>query len=323
MPNSPEVAPSYPMDVTVDADPSIAPHPDVENPVLTPADVTDRDRPTGVADPFLAYEDGTYHMFFEVLAGDNTAQSGVENEVVGHAVSEDGLDWEYTGVVLDDPGHLALPHVFNWRGTWYMLPDSGSGADKHFYGGIARLYRAESFPTEWRLVDRPVVRLGMSDPVVFLADGTWYLVGGLSDDDGHYLGLCLYHADGLVDAEWVEHPASPLHDPAVPATDPNRVARPGGRPVVRDDAVDLFVQDCTGGYGEKVRAYRITDLSPETYADAELRCSPVVEAQHDGGWRDELMHHVDAGLAYAGLTDVVAVDGMIDDEFAIGLYQLE
>lgn len=321
--DSPLSAPAYPADVTVDTGPSIAPHPDVSNPVLAPADVTDRQQPTGVADPFLVHENGTYHMFFEVLAEDNTDQSGVEDEVVAHARSDDGLDWEYTGVVVDDPGHTAFPHVFEWRDAWYMVPDSGSGPNKHFYGGIVRVYRAESFPTEWRLVDRPLMRRGLSDPVVFTTDDTWYLLGGLSDDDGRYLGHCLYYADGLVDAAWHEHPASPVRHLTASANEPGRVARPGGRPIVHDDHVDVFFQDCVARYGDKVRAYRITDLGPETYADTELPCSPVVEATHDGGWRDELMHHVDAGLAYAGVTDVVAVDGKVDDSFAIGLYKLQ
>lgn len=322
MSGQPSSAPTYPMDETVETEPSIEPHPDVSNPVLTPADVTDREEPTGVADPFLAYEDGTYHMFFEVLADDNTAQSGVEDEVIAHARSADGLDWEYTGVVVDDPGHLALPHVFEWRGEWYMVPDGGSGADKHFGGGIARVYRADSFPSEWSLVDRPLMRMGMSDPVVFPKDDTWYLLGGISDENGYYHGNCLYYADSLVDAGWREHPASPVHHPAVPANEPNRVARPGGRPIVHDGYVDVFFQDCVARYGDKVRAYRITDLSPETYVARELPSSPVVEARNDGGWRDEMMHHVDPGLAYAGVKNVVGVDGMIDDRFTIGLYRL-
>lgn len=322
MPAPPGPAPAYPMAASVDLDPVIEPHPEVDNPVLTPADVTDREQPTGVADPFLVVSEDTYHMFFEVLAGDTPTRPGIEDEVIGHARSDDGLDWEYTGVVLDDPGHLAFPHVFEHDGTWYLVPDGGSGDDKHFYGGIARVYRATSFPTEWELVDRPLMRMGMSDPVVFQYEGTWYLVGGLSVSEERYSGLCLYYAESLRNAPWQEHPASPIHAPTVPATEPDRIARPGGRPIVHDDHVDLFVQDCVDRYGDKVRVVRITELSPTTYVDHELACSPVIEATEAGDWRDELTHHVDAGLAYAGAKNLVGVDGKRGETLSIGLYHL-
>ena len=322
MSDQPTAAPVYPMEPSIDAAPAIEPHPDVTNPVLTRDDVTDLEEPTAVADPFLAYEDGVYHMFFEVLADD------LDTPAIAHAVSDDGRDWEYDQVVVNERGHFAFPHVFNWRGTWYMAPDSGSGAGMHFHGGISRVYRADDFPTEWSLVDRPLMRFGMSDPTPILYDDTWYLFGGVKDSDTNHLGICLYYADSLVGADWQEHPASLVHDPSVPGNEPSRIARPGGRPIVHDDYVDFFFQDCARRYGDKTRAFRITDLTPETYTGYELPCSPVVEAQLNHDWNHETMHHVDAGLAYSGVDNIVAVDGSPEDRVpgdikaAIGLYRL-
>jgi len=328
MPATPNVAPQYPMYAAEDTEPSMVPHPDVSNPVLTAEDVTDRDEATGVADPFLVYEDGTYHMFLEVIADDHPAHPSVHEEAIGHATSEDGLHWEYNKVVVDDPGHFAFPHVFKWQGAWYMVPDSGRGENIHFYGGISRVYRADSFPEEWSLVDRPLMRFGLCDPTVFRFEDTWYLIGGLYGEDG-YLGNCLYYADSLVGAEWHEHPASRVHDPLVPAHEPNRIARPGGRPIVHDDYVDFFYQDWVRRSEDKVRVVRITDLTRETYNAVELPCSPAVEGQLDEGWNHEKMHHVDAGLAYSGVKNVIGVDGSSGPDFpekngfAIGLYCLE
>ncbi|WP_114578998.1 hypothetical protein [Saliphagus sp. LR7] len=322
MATDPEAAPVYPMNASITADPSIEPHPDVTNPVLSFEDVTDCKRPTGIADPFLAYENGVYHLFFEVLADD------LNDPAIGHAVSDDGLEWQYDQIVLDNLGHAAYPHVFQWRDTWYMAPDSGAGSGIHFHGGFARLYRADTFPTEWTLVARPVARLGLVDPTIFSYKDTWYLIGGLFDGDSYYLGNCLYYADAPVNSEWHRHPASPIHDPSSPGDRINRIARPGGRPIVADDHVDVFFQDCVRRYGDKVRAVRITDLTRETYADYELDCSPIVEAQLNGGWNHETMHHVDAGLAYADVKNVVAVDGSPEDrspgsiKTGIGLYHL-
>lgn len=296
--------PAFPFEAVRDDEPVVEPHPDADNPVLSPGDVTDRADAINIGDPTLAY-DGRYHLFFEV----QTDHEGPLDEDIGHATSDDGLAWTYDRVVIDDPGHLAYPHVFRHGGEWYMVPDAGAWSC-HFGGGLVRLYRATDFPTEWELVARPLGRLGMVDPTPFPWRDRWYLLGGLAGREGGYEGIALYHADAL-DGEWTEHPESPVHDPAE-GHEPDREARPGGRPIVHDDGVDVFFQDCVRVYGDKVRAYRITELTPETYADREHPSSPVIESQFDGGWNADGMHHVDAGLAYRGVKNVVSVDGKAD-----------
>ena len=138
-------------ETTTDTVPALEPHPDVTNPVLTADDVDDEPFVDYVADPFVAVEDDTYHMFFEVQyipdAGDSAD--------IGHATSADGLEWAYQGIVLDDPYHLAYPLVFRWDGEWYMTPDKAT----YDYNGIPefRIYRADPFPSEWVLAERAVV----------------------------------------------------------------------------------------------------------------------------------------------------------------------
>lgn len=69
----------------------LAPHPEVSNPVIEPADIDDVSEGTisGTADPYFVPHDGEFHMFFEI------ENSGSPDPSIGHAPSPDGLTWTY------------------------------------------------------------------------------------------------------------------------------------------------------------------------------------------------------------------------------------
>jgi hypothetical protein len=296
---------NYPGPMDVASPPAFEPHPEVSNPVLTPDDVTDRSDVRYVADPFVAVEDGTYHLFFEVTYEREDASADI-----AHATSSDGLEWAYGGVVLDDPEHLAYPAVFRWEGEWYMTPDKAT----YRFDGVPefRIYRADPFPTEWTLVERAIDGEHVGDPTLLRWNDTWYL---FSVEQEEVWGTRLHYADSLLDAEWTEHPESPV------ATDA-RNFRPAGRPVVGDEAIYTFYQDVERTYGDKVRCFEVTALTREAFAHEETDASPLLEATHDGGWNDNGMHHVDAALAYTGRGNVVPVDGQDEESlWSIGLYR--
>jgi len=68
-----------------------------------------------------------------------------------------------------------------------------------------------------------------------------------------------------------------------------------------------FAQDCVPDYGTRVRAFRVTELTAESYREEELPESPVL-SPGDSPWNGRSMHHIDAHP----LTDgswVACVDG--------------
>ncbi len=91
---------------------------------------------------------------------------------------------------------------------------------------------------------------------------------------------------------WKEHPLSPI------VKNDLRTARPAGRPFVIDGALYRLGQDCLPTYGRAVRAFRITEISPTTYAETMVD-TPVVQAS-GSGWNSDGMHHVDAQRTGAG-----------------------
>ena len=243
--------------------------PQLRNPVLTGDDVTDV-QAAFVADPFMVRKDSTWYMFFEVW------NSETNQGDIALATSDDGLEWTYEQVVLDEPFILSYPYVFNWKDEYYMIPESRRA------NGI-RVYKAVDFPTVWSHTGT-ILNGSFGDPSVFRYDDKWWMFA--ENAPGFNNVLRLYYADDLM-GPWIEHPESPLV-----AGDAN-IARPGGRVLVLDDGVVRYTQDDDPTYGNQVRAFKITQLTTTNYEEREVMENPILNASGNG-WNGKGMHHVDA-----------------------------
>jgi hypothetical protein len=264
--------------------------PGIPCPVIAREDV--RDVPASfVADPFLIQHDSRWHLFFEVL----NRRSG--RGEIGLATSVDLVAWRYERIVLAEPFHLSYPQVLEWEGEIYMVPESHEARS-------IRLYRADPFPSEWKLAHVLLEGRAFSDATLFRHGGRWWLFTETSEPRRHDT-LRLYHADDLFGA-WSEHPASPIVE-GDPLT-----ARPAGSVVATESGLLRFAQACAPRYGVSVNAFEITTLTPATYAERPVTTNPVL-----GGsgvpetWNASRMHHVDAHLVGPGRW-IAAVDGALD-----------
>ncbi len=261
---------------------SLRPAPGVSQPVLSAADVSDVAAGL-VADPFLLRRGDVWHMFFEVM---NAEASRGE---IGLATSPDGRRWTYRQIVLREPHHLSYPHVFEWQGEVYMLPE-------HPRPRVLRLYRATDFPTRWT----PAATLlegRHADASLLCFAGRWWLFAGVPPCNET---LNLYFADRPT-GPWRVHPRSPI------VRGDARIARPAGRMLVWRGLPLRFTQDCLGAYGQRVRAFRITRLTPTEYREQPAGEAPILEAGSDD-WNHAGMHHVDAQPAPGGGW-IACVDG--------------
>lgn len=237
-----------------------------------------------VADPFLLQRDGVWHLFFELL----DRPSGLGE--IGLTTSRDLVAWRYEGIVLRESFHLSYPHVFAHDGAIYMTPETlGARA--------VRLYRADPFPARWTHIADLVPRV-LADPTPFVFDGRWWLFG--CPRPHQHDALSLFTADSLI-GEWREHLASPLID------GDRRTARPAGRVVVMNGRPIRFAQECVPRYGSAVRAFEITTLTRDAYADQPCAAEPILRAS-GSGWNGAGMHHVDAQQLPDG-SWIAAVDG--------------
>ncbi|MDG5815707.1 hypothetical protein QA601_11495 [Chitinispirillales bacterium ANBcel5] len=252
-----------------------------KNPVMTASMVTDV-KADFVADPFIFHRDSIWYLFFEIL--ERTQNKGI----IGLAVSEDLKNWKYDQVVLEEPFHLSYPMVFEYQEKMYMIPESGENY-------TVSIYQALNFPYDWVKVE-DLVKGNYVDPTVFEHDGHWYMFAGERYDILH-----LYHADDLF-GDWKAHPKSPLR------VNDLINSRPCGR-VVRDDEGRLlrFAMNNEPTYGWDVRAYIVTELSPESYSEEEYYRNPILYGTGKG-WNSVRMHHIDAHQ-FEGRW-VAAVDGV-------------
>lgn len=244
---------------------------DVNNPVLTKADVSDI--PAGfVADPFMLKTNNMWYMFFEVW---NHKYAKGE---IGLAISKNAMSWTYQQRVLVEPFHLSYPYVFKWKSEYYMVPES-------YQSNAIRLYRAVDFPKKWSFVMNLVEGNDYVDSSVFHFEDRWWLLTGLGLPPSRAETLRLYHADQLM-GPWLEHPRSPIIDGNA------HIARPCGRVLVLDKTIIRYAQDCYPTYGSQVRAFEITELTATSYHEREVDGNPVLTAS-GAGWNASGMHHID------------------------------
>lgn len=248
---------------------SLRPAPHAHNPILTGADVTDI-KVDALAHPFVVIKDKRYYVFF--TAKDLKSDSGG----IGLAESGDGVKWKYRRMVIREPFVQSHPFVFEWRNEYYLIPEAHTEAS-------VRLYKATAFPLEWKYTGN--ILEGKNEhfisPTLARYKDLWWLFTSPSGNET----LRLFYASELM-GPWKEHPLSPIVKKDL------RTARPAGRPFVFDGALYRLGQDCYPTYGRAVRAFRITDISPTTYAEKIVE-TPVVEAS-GSGWNSNGMHHVDA-----------------------------
>ena len=88
-------------------------------------------------------------------------------------------------------------------------------------------------------------------------------------------------------ANWTAHPSSPIFN----SKDRSRL---GGRPLISDGKITLFLQDNSKRYGSAVVACDIIELSPNTLKISE-QTRKVIEGSGNFGWNHDGMHHVDFG----------------------------
>lgn len=262
----------------------LAPPAGIANPIMTREQVTDVPA-AFVADPFLLPWRGEWHLFFEVL------NHGRRTGEIGWASSLDATAWSYRGIVLSEPFHLSYPYVFEHEGEVFMVPET-------LDANAVRLYRADPFPTRWVPV-ADLISGRLADPTLFRFEGRWWMFACPAPST--HDALALFYADSL-HGPWREHPASPLK------TEDKSRSRPGGRVVAWDGRLYRFAQDCGPRYGSGVRAFEITRLTPDLYAERESAESPILGPAGEG-WNGKGMHHVDAWLI-APDRWIAAVDGI-------------
>ncbi len=240
--------------------------PNVTNPILTAKDIKGISADF-VSDPFMVHE-GKWHLFFEIFN-----RSSKKGEI-GLATSNDGFEWNYEKIVLDEPFHLSYPYVFKFNGTYYMVPESCKAYS-------VRLYQADDFPEKWSLIN-VLINKPYVDSCIFNHDGKWWIFS--CDISRPHLALRLFYSENL-SGPFVEHCQSPV-------AEGKDLARPGGRVLSVDGKIFRYAQDNSGHYGRRLRLFEITTLTTEGYEETEIAILPPLHGS-GLGWNADGMHTID------------------------------
>ena len=251
-------------------------------PVLSRSSVTDVPA-VFVADPFILKRQDTWYMFFEIMS--HLDYKGC----IGCATSTDGVKWHYEQVVLEEPFHLAYPHVFEHDNQIYMVPDS--------FGNGVQLYRADHFPDRWVLEKVLITDKNLCDSSLFFHEDRWWNL--CCDRTDKQDSLKIFYADRLL-GPWQEHDAGAVTAPID--------QRPAGRVVSLNGKLHRFVQNREGNYAEYVRMRQIEKITPTEFLESADTSAPLLHGSGTG-WNADGMHHIDICLSGEN-SFLASVDGV-------------
>ena len=253
----------------------------VRNPVISAEDITDVDA-VFVSDPFIVKRDGVIFMFFTIVNRE-TAQCDI-----GCAESQDGIDWSYIGVVLDEDHSVSFPYVFEWDDKFYMIPETNEELS-------VRVYVSKGFPYDWEYEATILQGFRYADSSIFRHDDLWWLLTSTNESSV----LNLYYSQDLL-KDWQAHPMNPILK-----QNPHH-SRPSGRVFEFESRLFRTAQDCYPEYGSRVFAFEILELSTETYFEKPVSTVPLLSGT-GSGWNGKSMHHLDP--LQIGDKWIAAVDG--------------
>jgi hypothetical protein len=156
--------------------------------------------------------------------------------------------------ILQRPYHLSYPHVFQFDGSYYMIPET-SAANR------VELYRAVNFPWEWQLQRILLSGPKLQDNTLLQFGGKhWILAGGSSTGmPGQYDELNVFYAPTIFD-RFKSHPANPVKKDLCSA-------RPAGAIITDGDRLIRPAQDCSRWYGCGLTFMRIEVITESAYSE--------------------------------------------------------
>jgi hypothetical protein len=202
------------------------------------------------ADPCAATVDGVDYIFIEDFI--HAAGKGI---IACMRVTAEGVDGDVVPV-LESATHLSYPFVFEWNGTWWMIPEASST-------NAVTLYRATAFPYHWEREADLLTGVHAVDTTLVMRNGNWYLFAGISECGGSTCDeLFLFCATSPL-GPWRPHPMNPL------VSDVRR-ARPAGRLFCHEGRLIRPSQNCSRTYGGSLVFSEVLELTPERYRERRI-----------------------------------------------------
>lgn len=161
--------------------------------------------------------------------------------------------------VIEHPYHMSYPHVFQFKGSYYMIPET---CENH----TIDLYKSTDFPYKWTFVRHIMSNIEAMDSTLFHYRDKWWLftlVEKISFASDNSPELYIYFNDDFMSDNWVSHPLNPVVSDV-------RTARPAGNIFTVGGAIYRPSQDCSERYGQALNINQILVLTETNYAEKEV-----------------------------------------------------
>jgi len=218
------------------------------------------------ADPFVVSADDKHYVFVEEF---------MYKKNKGHiSVLELGRQGEIIKSlpVIEHPYHMSYPHVFQFDGSYYMIPETCENR-------TIDLYRSTEFPFKWTFERHLMENIEAMDSTLFHYCGKWWLftlVEKISFASDNSPELYVYYSDDFMSDNWISHPLNPVVSDV-------RTARPAGNIFTIDGEIYRPSQDCSGRYGQALNINQILVLTETDYLEKEvLKVNPDWEKELKG-----------------------------------------
>ncbi|MGH9462204.1 MAG: glucosamine inositolphosphorylceramide transferase family protein, partial [Vicinamibacteria bacterium] len=201
------------------------------------------------ADPFPIKKGDRYYIFIEEYPYKDGKGflSVIEMEESGN--------WTAPQPILKAPNHLSYPFVFEWRGEYYMTPESSES-------GQVVLYRSRSFPFDWQLESVLLSDSQAVDPTLHWIENRWWMFVNIAVEGARFTDeLHLFYAD-RPHGPWTPHPRNPVKSDV-------RSARPAGRLFEHDRVLYRPAQDSSVQPGHAISLNIVERISTTEYVERE------------------------------------------------------
>lgn len=203
------------------------------------------------ADPHVLYRDGTYYIFIEefMYKSGKAHISVVEMDEKGN--------YTKPTTVLERPYHLSYPFVFEWNGSYYMVPESSANS-------TVEVYKCVAFPHQWDFCGPLMENVTAVDATLFPHAQKWWLFANIKERPGasKWDELFLFYADSPLSTNWTPHPGNPIVSDV-------RKSRPAGRVFEHGGCLYRPSQNSGREYGYGLKINRIVALSETEYREEE------------------------------------------------------
>jgi len=200
------------------------------------------------ADPFILKKENTSYLFFEEYV--YKTQRGR----ISYAVMDSNGEIGEPQAVLERPYHLSYPFIFEYRGEFYMIPETAQNR-------AIEVFHCLRFPDQWEYHKTIMPAVQAVDATLYQHSTRWWMFVNIAHEGGStWDELHLFYTDDPLSTDWTPHPMNPVVSDV-------HTARPAGRLFRRDGLLIRPSQDSSLRYGYALNFNSITKLSIYEYEE--------------------------------------------------------